>query len=45
MVHGSDKPTFLKARGQYQWYTPDYWCHERFAAPGVDPTARRHVHR
>lgn len=35
-----DKSAFLKLRGWYQWYNPDYWVHEQFAAPGVDPTTR-----
>lgn len=35
-----DKVDFLKSRGWYQWYNPDYWCHEQFASEGVDPTNR-----
>lgn len=34
------KENLLKERGWYQWYNPNYWCHEQFSAPGVDPTNR-----
>jgi hypothetical protein len=35
-----EKWALLKERGWYQWYNDGYWCHEQFAAPGVDPTTR-----
>lgn len=34
----NDKVNFLKSRGWYQWYNPDYWCHEQFATNRRDPT-------
>lgn len=35
-----DKVEFLESNGWYQWYNPNYWCHEQFASKGVDPTTR-----
>ena len=32
------KEAFLRERGWYQWYNPDYWCHAQFDAPGRDAT-------
>lgn len=33
-----DKATFLKERGWYQWYNPNYWCHKQFAKTRGDET-------
>lgn len=34
------KEAFLKERGWYQWYNPDYWCHKQFSTNGADETYR-----
>lgn len=35
-----DKAKLLREAGWYDWYNPDYWCHEQFGGIGKDPTYR-----
>jgi hypothetical protein len=33
-----DKAEFLKSRGWFQWYDPNYWCHKQFDGEERDCT-------
>lgn len=33
-----DQQKYLKEKGWYTYYHPEYWCHEMFSSPSKDPT-------
>lgn len=37
-VEQIEQQDFLKSRGWFQWYNPDYWCHQQFGNEERDCT-------
>jgi len=36
----AEKVEFLKSKGWYDYYNPDYWCNSKFGSASVDCTNR-----